>query len=176
MAKAKSNSSSGDLEIDVSLSSPQWAQALPGAEALSREAAIAAFKALKPCSGPMEVSIVLADDAFIRNLNRDYRDQDKPTNVLSFPALQEEAKTKPPAGAPKLLGDVIVALETTQAEARDQGKPLGDHLSHLVVHGMLHLLGHGHQTASQANEMEKLEIDVLAGLKIANPYSDGRPA
>ncbi|MEE9317624.1 MAG: rRNA maturation RNase YbeY [Rhodospirillales bacterium] len=176
MAKAKSNSSPGGLEIDVSLSSPQWAQALPGAEALSREAAIAAFQACRPGPGPMEVSIVLADDAFVRNLNRDYRDQDKPTNVLSFPALEEEAKTKPPADAPQLLGDVVVAYETTAAEARDQGKPLGDHLSHLVIHGMLHLLGHDHQTASQANEMEKLEIDVLAGLEIANPYADGSPA
>ena len=121
----------------------------------------------------MEVSIVLADDAFVQNLNRDYRDQDKPTNVLSFSALQEEEKTKLPADAPKLLGDVVVAYETTAAEARDQGKPLGDHLSHLVIHGMLHLLGHDHQTASRANEMEKLEIDVLAGLEIANPYADG---
>ena len=83
---------------------------------------------------------------------------------------------KLPADAPKLLGDVVVAYETTAAEARDQGKPLGDHLSHLVIHGMLHLLGHDHQTASRANEMEKLEIDVLAGLEIANPYADGSPA
>ncbi len=166
------------LEIDVSLSCPLWAKTLADAEKLAREAALAAYRAAGAGPGPAEASIVLADDAFVQGLNRQYRDQDSPTNVLSFPADEStggpaSAPTETAPGAPRMLGDIVVAFETASQEAADQRKPISDHLCHLVVHGMLHLLGHDHRTASQAEAMEKLEIDILTGLEIANPYLNG---
>jgi probable rRNA maturation factor len=108
------------------------------------------------CAG--ELCLVLADDALQRRLNRDFRGRDKSTNVLSF------------EGAPATLGDVVLALETVAAEAESQGKSLADHVAHLVVHGVLHLMGYDHQTAAAARQMERLEIAILAGLGIADPY------
>ena len=173
MTETPSPPSPETLVVDVSVSCPLWTEALTGAEGLSRDAARAAYRVAGPGPGPAEASIVLADDAFVQGLNREYRNQDKPTNVLSFPA---SAPPEAAPDAPRLLGDIVVAYETASGEAADQKKPLGDHLCHLVVHGMLHLLGLDHQTASQTEAMEKLEIDVLAGLDIANPYSSGPPA
>ena len=165
-------------EIDVSVSCRLWEQALPNAQALSRNAAQAVLVEYGPDLTDVEASIVLADDTFVQGLNRDYRDRDRPTNVLSFPALEPDqvARGETLTRAPVMLGDVVVAYETAAAEATEEGKTLGDHLSHLVVHGMLQLLGHDHQTSVAAETMEKLEIDVLAGLDIANPYGDGHPA
>ena len=172
-----------DLNLDVSITCPLWAEALPGAAELSEAAADRAFRIsragrLSKTGGTTktraEASIVLADDAFVRGLNRNYRGRDESTNVLSFPASQpNDELAASPAGAPRLLGDIVVAYETTAAEANRQGKTLGDHLCHLVVHGMLHLLGHDHQTPAVADAMESLEIEILAGLDIANPYEDG---
>jgi len=165
------------LEIGVNVTCPRWAETLPAVAGLALDAADAAYQAalvqskVKDDSGA-EVSIVLADDAFIRELNRDFRGQDKATNVLSFPSTGTGDAPAPP-GEPKLLGDIIVAFETTAAEADQQGKPLADHFCHLIVHGMLHLLGHDHQTDIMANAMEALEIKVLAGLDISTPYEDG---
>ena len=160
------------LEIAVAINCPQWQDALPDVEALVFTAAQAAWAAGQGSDGAQstEVSIVLADDIFSQNLNREYRSQDKPTNVLSFPASEDGAQQPPEM--PVLLGDIIVAFETTTAEATEQGKGLGDHVCHLVVHGMLHLLGFDHQSAADANDMEALEIDVLAALHIANPYGE----
>jgi probable rRNA maturation factor len=133
--------------------------------------------------------VVLADDALVRQLNRDYRGKDRPTNVLSFPQVDGDGDegTGPredgpgaealggdgAAPAPLLLGDVILAFETVEGEARAQGKPLGSHLSHLVVHGVLHLLGYDHESDEDADHMERLETRILAGLGIADPYGDG---
>ena len=159
-------------DIDVVVNCSLWNDALPDAAALAREAAEAALRTAPAdaAGSALEVSIVLADDAFVQNLNRDYRGRDEPTNVLSFPATSEG--TSPP-DMPVLLGDIIVAYETTAAEAARDGKALGDHLCHLIVHGMLHLLGFDHQAATDADAMETLEIDVLAALHIANPYEAG---
>jgi probable rRNA maturation factor len=118
----------------------------------------------------LEVSILLTDDAQVQELNRDYRQQDKPTNVLSFAALDDDSPL-PPDG-PILLGDVIVAYETTEREARDEGKSFADHLSHLVVHGVLHLLGYDHLGDDEAEEMESLERSILAALGVPDPYKD----
>ena len=170
-----------DLDLDVSTPCPLWAEALSGAAELSEAAAAKAFRisqvdgAGKTKAGKTraEVSIVLADDDFVRALNRDYRGRDEPTNVLSFLASRpDDELAAPPPGAPRLLGDIVVAYETTAGEADRQGKALGDHLCHLVVHGMLHLLGFDHQTPAGTEAMERLEIETLAGLHIANPYED----
>lgn len=114
-----------------------------------------------------EVSIVLADDAFVRDLNRTWRGIDTPTNVLSFPAGDDDGQ------GPCLLGDVVLAYETVQREALAAGKQMPDHVSHLVIHGTLHLLGFDHQDEQEAIEMEALETAILARLGVADPYSRG---
>ena len=105
------------------------------------------------------VSIVLAEDAFVHDLNKRYRQKDKPTNVLSF------------AGAEGTLGDIILACETIKSEAREQGKRFEAHLAHLVVHGILHLRGFDHETEAEASQMEQKEIDILKELGFLNPYA-----
>lgn len=156
---------SGRLLIDVGCEVEGWAAVLPGADALLHRAAEAAWQAAG-LDGDAELSILLADDARQRGLNRDYRGKDKPTNVLSFPAGDEDC-----AGRPRLLGDVVLALETISAEAEAQSKDLADHLTHLTVHGVLHLLGHDHETETEADAMEALETEILRGLGIADPYA-----
>lgn len=143
--------------VSVAELSRQWKKSVPGADKLARRAAKAALAAAH--DGPAEVSLALADDAQVRVLNRDYRGKDKPTNVLSF-----ESGERP------FLGDIVLALETVLAEAEDQGKKPADHLTHLVVHGVLHLLGHDHETKPDAKKMEKVEIEVLADLGVPDPY------
>lgn len=170
MPKAARQRATETLEIDVSVRCARWTEALPEAAALARRAALAAWRS-EAAAGDAEAAVVLADDAFIRRLNRDYRGQDKPTNVLAFASGIDGDTDAPPPPAPRLLGDVVVAFETAAREAADQEKPLADHLSHLVVHGMLHLLGHDHQTAAAATAMERRECDVLAGLGVADPYA-----
>lgn len=151
-------------------------QAVPAAGELARRATLAAWAGLPAGARPdapagAEVSVVLADDATLWELNGAYRGQDKPTNVLSFANLDDAHAPGPPGGEPLLLGDVVLARETVLAEARAQGKAPGDHLSHLCVHGLLHLLGFDHGAEAEAETMEALERRVLAGLGIADPYA-----
>lgn len=108
-----------------------------------------------------EVSVVLSNDEFVQELNRDYRGKDKPTNVLSFP------------NEPPMLGDIVLAIETIENEAISQKKTFEDHLTHLLVHGCLHLLGHDHIEDDEAEEMESLEIEILEQMGIKNPYEAG---
>jgi probable rRNA maturation factor len=143
--------------IDVQVQSPLW-DAEPAAVETLR-AAIEAAAILVPAGG--EVGVLLTDDAALRDLNREWRGLDQPTNVLSFPTAR-------PSGA--LLGDIAIAYETLAREAAADGKPFLHHLAHLVVHGFLHLLGYDHQTDSQADAMEGLERAALARLDIADPY------
>lgn len=157
----------GTVEIDLAEPSPLWRPALPGAARVCVRAARAALAAGGAPSGRAELAIVLADDALLQKLNREWRGRDAPTNVLSFPA-GEGGPVAPEA--PLLLGDVVLAFETVAAEAQTQGKSLADHLAHLVVHGVLHLLGFDHEGAAEAQRMEALETQVLAGLGIADPY------
>jgi probable rRNA maturation factor len=160
---------STSLEIAVIARDPLWREADPQFEDLARRAAEAAFRhgaARSGLAGQVEASIVLADDALVRDLNRTYRRQDRATNVLSF---ANDGRINGDQG-PCLLGDVILARETVLREARDQGKTVGAHMSHLVVHGLLHLLGFDHDEAPRAETMEALEVAILAGLGIANPY------
>ena len=148
--------------IVLRVEAPAWRRRLPAAGVLLRRAARAALAAAEPARSAAdsrgELCLVLVDDALQRRLNHDYRGRDKPTNVLSF------------EGAPAGLGDVVLALETIAGEAEAQGKSLADHAAHLVVHGVLHLMGYDHQTDGQARRMERLETEVLAGLGIADPY------
>ncbi len=145
-----------------------WKQALPAPAVKCRRFAAAALRAIDPLDA-VELCIVLADDGFVRDLNRTWRGQDRPTNVLSFPAGQPHPGGD--AAEPTALGDVVVALGTTAREAAAQGKTMSDHLAHLVVHGVLHLFGHDHVKARAAAAMERLEVTILAGLGVANPYA-----
>ncbi|HLO77532.1 MAG TPA: rRNA maturation RNase YbeY [Magnetospirillum sp.] len=158
--------------IAIAVDEESWARALPEVEALVEKMAAAALAAAD-CDlgdGPVEISVVLADDATVQALNREWRGKDKPTNVLSFAALDDEDDARAP-GAPLLLGDIILAFETCRDEARHMGKSLSDHFSHLVVHGVLHLLGYDHEDdEAEAEEMERLETAILAQFGIADPY------
>ncbi|MFG1347592.1 rRNA maturation RNase YbeY [Xanthobacter autotrophicus DSM 431] len=155
------------VAVDVLVEADGWS-ALPEAEAIAIRAVEAALTACgEDVPLPCEVSVTLTDDARIRVLNRDWRDKDKPTNVLSFP----QPDLPEGVDAPQPLGDIIVALETLEAEASDEGKTPGNHLAHLVVHGTLHLMGYDHIEDDEAEEMEALERQVLAGLGIDDPYA-----
>lgn len=116
-------------------------------------------------------SVVLSDDDSVRQLNKMHRGLNKPTNVLSFPNASGPQHSEP--GEPPYLGDVVLGYETVVKEARDQNLATSDHLSHLVIHGLLHLFGYDHETDEDARQMEQLEISALAELGIANPYQDG---
>lgn len=115
-----------------------------------------------------ELSLVLAGDKTLQSLNNEWRGKDKPTNVLSFPG--DDIVVGEEAGL--ILGDIIISLETTKREATLEKKSFEDHLSHLVIHGFLHLFGYDHETDEEANQMEGLEIKILNELGIANPYED----
>lgn len=158
--------------IDVIERAAAWRRALPKAPEICRSAAAAALAHAAARLSGAELAIVLADDALIAKLNRTYRGIAKPTNVLSF-ASAEPARR---GASVRLLGDVIVAHGTIAREARVQGKTLADHLAHLVVHGVLHLLGFDHERAVEARRMEALEVAILAGLGVADPYRLHEPA
>jgi probable rRNA maturation factor len=143
-----------------------------GAESVIRRAIAAAAEIAAADVGNAELAVMLTDDAGIRTLNSNWRGIDKPTNVLSFPALQPTG----PGGsdnAPRMLGDIAIAYETTRREADDEQKPFDHHLSHLAVHGFLHLIGYDHENDADANAMESLEAKILAQLGIPDPYADG---
>ena len=150
--------------IDISAEATGW-EKIPGMEACVRRAAEAAM--LDGEAPPSEISVVLSDDEHIRELNRHHRGMDKPTNVLSFPA----ARMKTPAGTPRFLGDIVLAFETCEREAADETKPLENHVAHLVVHGVLHLLGYDHEDDEEAEMMEARERQILAKLGIPDPYA-----
>ena len=143
--------------IEVEVEDDAWLE-VTGVEAVVARAAEAA---LEPSSSGRVVDILLTDDATVRELNTRFRGKDAPTNVLSFPA---------PKSALPHLGDIALAHGVCAREAAAQGKALAEHLSHLVVHGVLHLLGYDHEADGEAQAMEGLERAVLAGLGIADPY------
>ncbi|MCB9946901.1 MAG: rRNA maturation RNase YbeY [Rhodospirillaceae bacterium] len=157
------------VEVTVSMADDRWSRLGPHLADRLVPLAQAAVAAVGRPAGPVEVSLVLADDAMVRRLNHDYRGLDKPTNVLSF-AL-EDGESQPTApGAPVLLGDVVVAYERVMEEAGHADRVPLAHLSHLVVHGVLHLLGYDHESDADAEAMERLETEILAGFGIADPY------
>lgn len=129
------------------------------------EAALAA-PPVQPMAGA-EVSVLLTGDARMREINRNWRSQDRPTNVLSFPAAPASQITQSP-----MLGDIVIAFETVEREAHAENKAFGDHLAHLVIHGFYHLLGDDHESDRQARVMEARETSALARLGINDPYRD----
>jgi probable rRNA maturation factor len=159
--------------VEIVSSCPAWGRYCPNAEEL---AGVAARSAVKTGSATgsitnrqgVELSITLTDDSEQQQLNRHWRGLDQATNVLAFPAW--EPGTTAPADAPLLLGDIVLAFETIAREADEQSKSFADHFSHLVVHGVLHLLGYDHATEREAAAMETLETSILATLGVADPY------
>lgn len=152
------------IALEVEAEAGGWEQA-GDVESLSRRAAEAALAALGTTGEDVAVNVLLTDDSAIRELNRRWRGQDKATNVLSFPS-------PPLPGSPRQLGDIALAYETVAREAEQEGKTFADHASHLVVHGVLHLLGHDHADETEADAMEAVERRALASLGISDPYRD----
>jgi len=143
----------------------------PDAETIVYRAIETAALMVDADTGDAELAVMLTDDSGIRTLNKNWRGQDKPTNVLSFSALQPAAGREPD-DAPRMLGDIAIAYETTRREADDQQKPFDHHLSHLAIHGFLHLVGYDHEKDADAEAMENLERAILAALGIPDPYAD----
>ena len=157
------------VTLDISVESDRW-DVLADRETLAERAIAAAVRESKAkLAKETEVSLLLCDDAAIRALNKTWLGNDKATNVLSFP------NEGPEGAAAALLGDIVIGFETTSGEASEEGKSLGDHVSHLIVHGFLHLIGYEHESDAEAREMEGLERRVLASLGIADPYAGTEP-
>lgn len=146
------------LVLDLQLATD--AAGLPD-EALLRRWAEAALRAERP---EAELTVRIVDEQESRALNREYRGKDAPTNVLSFPF---EA---PPGADSELLGDLVICAAVVAREAAEQGKSLSQHWAHMVVHGVLHLLGYDHEEEAEAEQMEALEVEILAGLGLPDPY------
>jgi probable rRNA maturation factor len=155
------------IAIDLAVEAGAWP---PESEltVLARRAVDAAMAGVA-ATGDLssELSLVFTDDAHVRLLNAGWRGKDKPTNVLSFPAFP----TKPGEKLPPMLGDIVLAAETVAHEAELEGKPLDHHITHLVIHGVLHLIGHDHEDDAEAEAMEALERAALARLAIPDPYA-----
>ncbi len=163
---------SGEIVVIVDVVNPDWGATNLDPDQIVPTAVRAALTGVDaPIAADVELGVRLTDDAEIRSLNREWRDRDAATNVLSF-ALDDTGVENGPENGVVMLGDIVVAYETCASEAQDQHKPLADHLSHLVVHGTLHLLGFDHEADEDAEVMEALERDVLARIGVPDPYRD----
>ena len=164
------------MDIDIQVLDDQWAKSFKNLDQIietSVKAALSEFTL--PLGGPMEVSVQCANDNHIQALNNDYREKDKPTNVLSFPGLDWKTpgkvlETKLFEGQEALLGDIVLSIETIISEAKEQNKKPDDHLTHLTIHSVLHLLGFDHVDDDEAEVMEHLEITIMKKLGLSNPY------
>lgn len=157
-----------DIEIEAPWPSRAW-------EALAERATACVLEVAPELANErLSASLLLTSDAEVHALNREWRQRDKPTNVLSFPMLERgELLALESDGPPELLGDIALAFETCAREAAEKSVPLEDHAAHLIVHGLLHLAGHDHETSPQdAETMEALETKALALMGIADPYGD----
>ncbi len=164
--EAAANVPDSAIDIDIMIEAGSWPQEAV-LESLVGKAVEAAWTNLGLEPAPSELSVVFTDDASIQTLNAQWRGKDKPTNVLSFPAFPVKAGNQPGP----MLGDIVIAFETVEREAVDEGKPVNNHLTHLVVHGFLHLLGYDHETDEEAEEMEHREREILHALAISDPYA-----
>lgn len=149
------------ITVDIEIEDQAWTAAAEDAEALVWRAAQAVLDAHEDIEG-QGIVILLTDDDSVQALNRDFRQKDKPTNVLSFPS---------PPNPEGQIGDIALAYGVCAREAAEQGKPLGHHLQHLVAHGVLHLLGYDHENDEEAEAMEAFEREILAGLDVPDPYA-----
>ncbi len=162
------------LVVETAVASGLWPsadwQALAAA-AVAAALASTQYARLDKAGYDVEVSVRFADDAEVRTLNRQYRQKDKPTNVLSFPMVQADLiEALSNDDGEQLLGDIVLAAETCAAEAAEKGSSLADHATHLIVHGTLHLLGYDHERDDEAERMERLERTVLERLGLPDPY------
>ena len=164
------------VSLAIAVEAGEWGD-VEATEALAEAALAAAVRDLADREGqpfpedPPEVSLVLADDAMMADINSQWRNQPKPTNVLSFPAFPLV-----PGGQPgPMLGDIILARETIEREAADLGKPVDEHITLLIVHGFLHLFGYDHIENSDAEKMEAIETRILTSLDLSDPYGDTEP-
>ncbi len=158
------------LQVNISITEPLWEQYCPNISALIEKSAQKAFVHVNDFNDDNNVllSIKCTNDIEIQELNKKYRSKDKPTNVLSFPQLDDnmiEIKE-----VPLMLGDIVLAFQTIHKEAKEQEKTIESHISHLITHGVLHLFGFDHIDDSEAEEMEKMECIIMHELGYDNPY------
>lgn len=181
MTARKTATAKSQITVHLDSVSPKWKRAFYGMNSRIERAATAAFdSAKKPAAfsrRKFEVSVILTDDAEVRLLNRDFRGIDKPTNVLSFPQIDLGTFKKSsldvfPKNMHIPLGDVVLGFQTILRETREQKKTLENHTVHLIVHGVLHLLGYDHMRLKDAKVMEKLECDILDSLGYPDPYKE----
>jgi len=154
------------FQIDLSIEAGDWDEAvlmIVAERAIAAAFAVADLEVLDNT----EVSLLFTDDASIRKLNAEWREKDKPTNVLSFPGSDPQGDVYGP-----LLGDIVFSQETVAREVDEMGIEFSDHLSHLIVHGLLHLFDYDHQENDEAELMESLEKAILASIGIDDPYTD----
>tara|TARA_R110001592_G_scaffold16881_9_gene71607 strand:+ start:31491 stop:31976 length:486 start_codon:yes stop_codon:yes gene_type:complete len=156
------------LEIDIAVQDERWTDIVPNIESFTNIVVSKALSGLLTAIDHADISIVLVDDTFIRDLNKNYRGKDKATNVLSFPQTEPNTLENPTPLCS--LGDIIIAFETIQRESEEQNKTMTDHYAHMLVHGCLHLLHFDHEDDQEAEIMEAREIDILKTLNIKNPY------
>lgn len=154
------------MTISIEVEDEAWL-ALAGLDSVARGAVAAALASAHTDAEEGEIGLLFTSDEAIAEINAEWRAKDKPTNVLSFPAPEGMPV---PDGEPRPLGDVVLAFGVIAREAAEQGKTLHDHTTHLIVHGVLHLLGFDHETDAEALEMERLEAGILKGLGISDPY------
>jgi probable rRNA maturation factor len=157
--------------VEALVEDPRWGAV--GIEALAERAVRAALAAVGRDPDQHEIGLLACDDAKMAELNGQFRGKAEPTNVLSWPAFPGEVPEPPglPGEGPTFVGDIALGYETCAREAEAAGIPLADHAAHLVVHGVLHLLGHDHAADDEAEVMEEIETKVLASMGVANPYS-----
>jgi len=160
-----------NIDVEVVIQEERWLEAQPKVENfVQKTVAFAWQKAGIKKVGIPEISVFLSNDKDIKEINLEYRGVDKPTNVLSFPAIEEDVLLEP--NMPYLAGDIVLAFETCQEEATAEDKTLSDHVAHLLVHGVLHLAGFDHIKDDDADKMEAKEVEILEELGVKNPYEN----
>ena len=164
-------------QTGIQIRCPGWTEALADAGPLCRRAVDEAWRAAAPhpAGAAVEIGIALADDAETARLNARYRGIDGPTDVLSFASGEAPPARPRPDDPPVMLGDIVIAYQTSARDAARADRPLADHLQHLVVHGLLHLLGYDHQTDGDARRMEAMEVEILGQLGVGDPYAAASP-